>query len=68
MKAIKKIEKSLILIIILIVMTLLTSCTTYRRSYDILDLISVDINDKGIECLNDTNLRAIISLWELKNK
>lgn len=49
-------------------MNLLTSCTIYRRNPNVLDLITIDINDKGLEGLNDTNLKAIISIWELKNK
>ena len=49
-------------------MNLLTSCTIYKTSPNVLDLITVDIHDKGLEGLNDTNLRAIISIWELKNK
>lgn len=48
-------------------MNLLTSCTTYRINKDSLDLITVDIHDEGLVYLNDTNLRAIISIWELKN-
>ena len=49
-------------------MSLLTSCTHYRTRNNVLDLITVDINDEGIEHLNDVNLRAILSIWELKNQ
>lgn len=47
-------------------MSLLISCATYNTRNS-LDLITIDINDEGLTGLNDTNLRAFISIWELKN-